>query len=332
MAVDALLVETSQVRPLVIGETVCGYGQPGLDTVEQTLHKDGVSRLLPTIKHQLEVRRLARLPVLVAVLHLVGVLGVKVGTVDAHQHGKRAKAGVVAEAQVGDMVAAPLDDGIGLRDDVFQDGNHLVSGQEHPGVGAKVRLLPPRSHLVVGNQTAHHALMPYAGQRGVEIDEVVSDALKVARQTVGAGEHPLHHLVAQRFVKLEPVLVALPAGRVSAELALQRVLVVGGHHAVERLACRLLTHFNLRVTLHQLLAEGRHAEHAAPRERGDGQHVAATPEHLGEVVVHRSGNALVLLPPQVAQLAHTRRQLVLRSHELLEECLALGGQQMLLVM
>ena len=128
----SLRVELTNVGPPIIWKTVGGYGENCLLLVEKTLHEDVVCTTLATIEHQLDIRCLASLPVLIAVLHLVWVLGVAVGSVDAHQHGEGTKTGVVTEAEVGDVVAAALDDCISLADDVLEDRNHLVLWTEHP--------------------------------------------------------------------------------------------------------------------------------------------------------------------------------------------------------
>ena len=53
--------------------------------IKQTLYQHVVAGLLAAIENELYVAGLAGIPVLIAVLHLVGVLGVPVGTVDAHE-------------------------------------------------------------------------------------------------------------------------------------------------------------------------------------------------------------------------------------------------------
>ena len=151
------------------------------------------------------------------------------------------------------------------------------------------------------------------------------------RQTVDTGEDAIHHLLPERIVPRELVAVLLPAGLGLREIVLHGVLSVGRHHAVQRESRRLLADLNLRIALHQLLAEGRHTQHATACQRRDGQHVTALLKHLGELVEHRAGNPLVLLPAKVRQFAHTRGQLVLGCHELLEECLALRGQRLQVV-
>ena len=78
--------------------------------------------------------------------------------------------------------------------------------------------------------------------------------------------------------------------------------------------------------MRQFLAERGHAEYTATRQRRDGEDVAALLEDLGEVVVHRAGDALVLFPAQVAQFADAGRHQVLGGHELRAEGLALGRQ------
>ena len=128
----SLRIELTDVRPPIIWKTVGGYGQSGFFLVEQTLHEDVVRAALAAIEHQLDIRCLTGLPVLIAVLHLVWVLRVTVGSVDAHQHGERTEAGVMSEAEVGDVVAAALDDCISFADDVLEDWYHFVLWTEHP--------------------------------------------------------------------------------------------------------------------------------------------------------------------------------------------------------
>ena len=57
--------------------------------IEQALYQHVVAGLLAAVEDKLNVTGLASLPVLVDVLHLVRILGVTVGTVDAHQDVER---------------------------------------------------------------------------------------------------------------------------------------------------------------------------------------------------------------------------------------------------
>ncbi len=125
---------------------------------------------------------------------------------------------------------------------------------------------------------------------------------------------------------LKLVAVGLVARFGLGVVVLHGVLPVGGHHAVEGEARRLLPDLYLRVALHQFLAESRHADYAAPRERCDGQHIASLLEHIGEIVVHIAGDELMLLPSQLGELRHTRHKFLFRLHEPAVERLALGGE------
>ena len=71
------------------------------------------------------------------------------------------------EFKVGNVVATTIEHGIGLLDDVLQDGNHHELAGKQPGVGAQIGTLPSLSYLLVGDKIAHHALMANIRQRGV---------------------------------------------------------------------------------------------------------------------------------------------------------------------
>ena len=152
-----------------------------------------------------------------------------------------------------------------------------------------------------------------------------------ARQSLGRGEGTTDNRFAQVVVVLKLVAVLLETGLVAGEVATGGILTVGRHHTVEGEARRLLANLYLGITLHQLLTEACHADDATPTERGNGKHIAALLEHLGEIVVHGSGYALVLLPAQVAQLADTGGQFILGSLKLLVKRLALGRELLLAV-
>ena len=174
--------------------------------------------------------------------------------------------------------------------------------------------------------------MTDAGQRGVEVDHIAGNVVQTARQSLGAGKHALCDAVPQHVDLLELVAMLLVAGlQTLGVVMLHGVLSVRWHHTVQRHARRLFPDFQLRVTLHQFLTECRHADDATPSQRRDGQHVTPFPEHLREVVIHSAGNALVLLPAQFRQFAHTRLQLALGRHELLTERLTGRRQQLLLI-
>ena len=163
------------------------------------------------------------------------------------------------------MVTTSLDGGISLRNDILQNGNHLVLRFKHPRIGAEVRLFPLCHHLVVGNQVTHHTLMADVRQRGIEVDEVTADVVQVM-QAVSIGKYTLDDFVAQRLVESELVAVLLPAGLHLRELALQRILIVRWHYPIEGLAGRLFANLNLRIALRQFLTERRHTEHATTCE------------------------------------------------------------------
>ena len=130
-ALDAGGVEVAEVAPFVIRCLRGGYGQRGLLTVEEQLHED-IIIAGTSIEHHLDIRGHTGLPVLVDRLHLVGILRVEVGTVDAHQHRERTDTSIVAETEVGNAVARAIDDSLSLAEEVLQDGNHVVTGPEHP--------------------------------------------------------------------------------------------------------------------------------------------------------------------------------------------------------
>ena len=117
---DAIEVEGAEGGPGVVGEGRSGDGEGGFGTVQEAFDED-VGILGAAVEDQLDVRSLGGLPVLVTVLHFVGILGIEVGAVQAHQDGHGADVGVMAEAEVGDAVAGAIQDGIGFLQEVLQD-------------------------------------------------------------------------------------------------------------------------------------------------------------------------------------------------------------------
>ena len=166
--------------------------------------------------------------------------------------------------------------------------------------------------------------MPDIGQRGIEVNQILADAPHVA-QALRIGEHALYHYLAQlQVVALELVTVELITRMRLGIHVLHGVLAVHRHHAVEREARRLLPDLQLGVTLHQLLTECRHAEHTASYQRRDGEYITALLKHLGELLIHPSGDALMLLPAQLSQFTPARHQFVFHSLKTLVESLALS--------
>ena len=128
---DAGCVEVGEIVPFIIRCLCGGYGQRGLLPIEQQFDEDILS-IVATIEHQLDIGGHTGLPVLIDILHLIGILWVEVGTVDAHQHRERADTSIVTEAQVGDAVAGAIDDSLSLTEEILQDGNHIITRTEHP--------------------------------------------------------------------------------------------------------------------------------------------------------------------------------------------------------
>ena len=195
------------------------------------------------------------LPVLIDILYLIGILRVGVSTVDAHQDGQRADTSVVTETKVGDAVARAIDDSLSLAEEVLQDGNHVVTGPEHPGIGTEVGRLPLTGNLLIGKDAFHHTLVVDAGQGGIEVGEHIAQTIGIA-QAFGRGEDALDDGLIQRRTGLEFRTVLLVAGRALGELTAQRVLTIGRHYPVEGMARRLLADLDCRVALYEFLTEG----------------------------------------------------------------------------
>ena len=126
-----LAVESLEVGPAVERCLCGGHGQRGLAAVKQAFDKNVVGARL-AVEYELDVGGHAGLPVLVTVLHLIRVFRVKVGAIDAHQHGERTDVGVVPESQVCQPVAASLQPAVSLAEDVFENGDGLVAWTEYP--------------------------------------------------------------------------------------------------------------------------------------------------------------------------------------------------------
>ena len=137
------------------------------------------------------------------------------------------------ETQVGYAVVGTVDFCLGLFENVLQDRNRLILWFEHPGVGVQIGAFPSLHDFLVGNDIAHHALMSDTWKRGVEVDQTVSQAARVARQALGAGEDALDDLVAERIIAFELIAVCLKFGLGFRELVFDWVLSVGRHHAIE---------------------------------------------------------------------------------------------------
>ena len=131
-AVATFCIELAEVCPLVVREGVCLYGQGSFLTIEDALDEDVIAGLLRTVEDELHITSLTGLPVLIDVLYLVWILRVCVSIIDAHQHLQGTQAVVVTKAQVGNTVAATIDYGISLLDDVLQDGYHDIALREQP--------------------------------------------------------------------------------------------------------------------------------------------------------------------------------------------------------
>ena len=260
-ALDAGGIEVVEVAPFIIRCLCGGYGQRGLLPIEQQFDEDILS-IVATIEHQLDVGGHTGLPVLIDILHLIGILWVEVGTVDAHQDSERADTSVVTKTEVGDAVARAIDDSLSLAEEVLQDGNHVVTGTKHPGIRAEVRGLPLAGNLLVGDDALHHALMTDTGQGGIEVGEHIAETVYIC-ESLRRGEHALDDGLRQRRGSLELGTILLVARCALGELATQGILTIGGHHPVEGVARRLLTDLDLRIALYQLLAEGGHAQYAA---------------------------------------------------------------------
>ena len=110
-----------------------------------------------------------------------------------------------------------------------------------------------------------------------------------------------------------------------------RVLVGIGLYAGEDGPRGLLVDIDLGIALHQSLAEGAHADDASARKGGDGTHVTAVLEYLGETLVHLARDALMLVPAHAGELAHAVNELGIEGLVLVVELLALGVQQAFLV-
>ena len=102
-----------------------------------------------------------------------------------------------------------------------------------------------------------------AGQRGIEISKHIAQTIGIA-QAFGRGEDALDNGLSQRRRSLELRTVLLVTGRALGELTAQGILAIGRHYPVEGMARRLLTDLYLRITLYELLTEGRHTQYAAP--------------------------------------------------------------------
>ena len=259
---DAGGIEVVEVAPFIIRCLFGGYGQRGLLPIEQQFDEDILS-IVATIEHQLDVGGHTGLPVLIDILHLIGILWVEVGTIDTHQDSERADTGVVTKTEVGNTVARAIDDSLSLAEEVLQDGNHVVTGTEYPGIRAEVGGLPLAGNLLVGDDTLHHALMTDAGQGGIEVGEHIAETVYIC-ESLRRGEHALDDGLRQRRGSLELGTILLVAGCALGELATQGILTVCRHHPVEGVARRLLTDLDLRIALHQFLTEGRHTQYTAP--------------------------------------------------------------------
>ena len=75
--------------------------------------------------------------------------------------------------------------------------------------------------------------MADVGQRGVEVDEVFTNMVYAARQTLGTGEGTLDNRFVQVVFVLKLVAVLLVAWLGAGEFATDGVLAVVRHHAVE---------------------------------------------------------------------------------------------------
>ena len=79
----ALGVEVAEVCPLIIGILRRGYRQRCLAAIEKTFHENRIRGLLAAVEDELDVARLTGLPVLVIVLHFIGIFWIAVCTIDA---------------------------------------------------------------------------------------------------------------------------------------------------------------------------------------------------------------------------------------------------------
>ena len=100
-------------------------------------------------------------------------------------------------------------------------------------------------------------------ERGVEVDEAAGDAVRTAGQPLRAGEDARKDLALQVVPAPEKLAVLLVARFDLGEVVLDGVLLVVGDHGVQGEARGLLADLDGGIALHEFLAEGGHAQHAA---------------------------------------------------------------------
>ena len=229
---------------------------------EEAFDQDRVGGAAAAVEDQVDGRGLAGLPVLVDVLDLIRILGVQVGAVQAHQYGQGADVGVMAETEVGDPVAGAVQDGIGLLEEVLQDGNGVVLVAEHPGIGSEVGGFPVLDDVRIGQDAAHHAFMVDVREGGIQAYEVAGDRPHVAGEAFRGLEDPGYHLLMERVVPFERVVVRLVAGLLLGPFAVGGILLVARDHAVQGETGGLFADLDFRIALHEFLAESGHAHDA----------------------------------------------------------------------
>jgi len=321
-------IEIPEIVPSIVWEGIRLYGERSLESVEQAFDEDRVRSPAAAVENKLDIGCLAGLPILVAVLYLIGVLGIPVRSIDAHQDSQGADAAVVAEAKVSDTASGPVNRRIRLSDDILKDRDHSVLIGEHPRVRAEVGRLPPVDHLLVGDDAIHHTLVIYVGQGRVQVDQVTRYPAAISGKSFSTDEDALEDLVVQGIVAYEPVAVPLISRSGFGEIAFQGILLVIGHNAVEGETGRLLADLKRGIALDKLLAECGHTENAASGQGRDGQDVAALAEYLRETFVHSPGDALMLLPTQLGELADAGHKLILGFQETAVEAFARFSEQM----
>ena len=230
------------------------------------------------------------------------------GLLEAQDEGERQYDAVVAEAEA-EAAASGGDHLVGIVQEVLQQRINAPVG----GPGAGHQALPEAPAGVIDPETVDHTLLP---EQVVETQVQFGHAVHVGRdvvQVVGKGVwvneglRPLrilknrgHLLLAAQELLLE--LLEFPVqGVVRRALGDHDALV--GRNVMHVVLARVHGDVQRRIQRLELQAEVRHAEHDAPGGGGIRLHEQRFRQQRGIVVVHPSGDGLVLPGAERRELA-----------------------------